>query len=424
MSPINVTGSEGARLWVSDDGGQSYLIVPGVQGHARSEGSLTERQTEAWEGKRKALGHADVPSIALGALGNPQMEAWEMIIDAARELTELTFRLVTKEQVHWSRSAQTDTVAVSAAGLVTFAGVTPNFGAGQTRFAVAMSLEIDTQDNVFAFRDVGVAPVATPRPTLDGVGGALTQVPDHASWPWRRPRTTRIRTPSLRGRIRRGSRASPATTCRPREIAFSPSPCTRASCRRTRSPSRRSNDQPAGRGWDDHRGSCRRYDPGLTPDSRPASIPSPPQGEQPVSNHTNAQSIAAILARVEDPTVTVAGHILCLRPPTRDEVIEQTAFLAGVQIEAKADEDGGGDEMERTKARIRHNMSLAVRAVMICVPGVEAEVDAFGLMQAGGGAVGELAQTCMALSGFGGGLGGAADDDPFRSSSPENSESP
>ena len=139
-----------------------------------------------------------------------------------------------------------------------------------------------------------------------------------------------------------------------------------------------------------------------------------------MSNHTNAQSIAAILARVEDPVVTVAGHILCLRPPTRDEVVEQTAFLAGVQLEAKADEDGGGDEMEQTKARIRHNMTLAVRAVMICVPGVAAEVDAFGLMQAGGGAVGELAQTCMALCGFGGGLGGAAEDDPSLSSSPES----
>ena len=179
MSPINVTGSEGARLWVSNDGGQTLLIVPGVQGHARSEGSLTERQTEAFEGKRKALGHADVPSITLGALGNPHVEAWEMIINAARDSTELTFRLVTKEQIHWERAPSvSNTVAVSAAGLVTFAGVAPNFGAGQTRFAVAMSLEMDGVDNIFAIRDAGIAPVAKPRPTLAGIGGALTPTPD------------------------------------------------------------------------------------------------------------------------------------------------------------------------------------------------------------------------------------------------------
>ena len=137
----------------------------------------------------------------------------------------------------------------------------------------------------------------------------------------------------------------------------------------------------------------------------------------------NQESIAAIMGRVTSPTVEVAGIELVLRRPARTEVAEATVHLSRVQEEVQQDEDGGGDNDEIRRSRVEQNMALAERAVMTCVPGIETQDGAFGLIQASGGYVGELSQTCMSLCGMGGGLGPLVERDPTLSSSPESSAS-
>ena len=175
---LNVFGSENCRLFVSNDGVQ-YHRLPGVQSHSLSEGAINQRQTRAFEGTVSVLGSPDVPSIAVGALSNPQHPAWKIVLDGARESTELNWRLVVPPQIHFSRMGVTisDTVAVSAAGIPTFAGAAPNFGMGQTRFAEGMSLEVVASDLVYIFTDIGTAPEVEPVPTLDAAGGSITNPP-------------------------------------------------------------------------------------------------------------------------------------------------------------------------------------------------------------------------------------------------------
>lgn len=132
----------------------------------------------------------------------------------------------------------------------------------------------------------------------------------------------------------------------------------------------------------------------------------------------NSASIAAILGRVEAPEVTVMGHTLKLYRPDRDEVEGMTIEQTEVEL---SDDDGALDDSERRRRDVKRTMRVAERAISMCVPGLESEAAAFGLLQASGGVAGELAQSCLALCGLGGGLGGVAGRDPTRSLSGESS---
>lgn len=178
---INVIGAEKARLWVSNDG-STFHRIPGVQGHARAEGALNSRQVPTWDGNVTKFGDPEVPSIAVSALANPMHPAWQIIMQAAEDGDELSWRIATREQVHFSRDGASDTVAVAAGsgGLnaagrgVTFAGSAPTFGA-ETRFAEGMMLEIASEALVFVFTDVGSTPTVQAVRTAPSVGGTILE---------------------------------------------------------------------------------------------------------------------------------------------------------------------------------------------------------------------------------------------------------
>ena len=132
MEGITAHGSEFAKLEYSADSGATWNKVPGINGYTESGGEAPERDVVTFDGAAKRSGHPRVPSIEVSAVYTPAHAAWKALRKASIDGTLLDFRFITKEVPQFTAIGSTNTVAIAATGVVTFAGtVKPDFQSGK-----------------------------------------------------------------------------------------------------------------------------------------------------------------------------------------------------------------------------------------------------------------------------------------------------
>lgn len=143
---LNIIPGLNGRLEYSSDG-VTFAHVLGAESISVSGGEAPENDVVAFEGIAKVSGHLRVPSVSISVSGyNPQHASWAAIAVAAKAGTTLNWRFITQEEAFYTASGSGNTAAITAAGVVTLAGTTPDFTGGQ--FAPGMVLQIGTDKYV------------------------------------------------------------------------------------------------------------------------------------------------------------------------------------------------------------------------------------------------------------------------------------
>ena len=127
MPGLTLITSENAKLEYSKDG-VTFLSLPFEGDISASGGEAPENDVVTFSRIGKVVGHPRVPSLSVTIPSYvPNLAAWADIRDALLKRTPLTWRLTTAESELYKASGAGNTVAIADTGVVTFAGVKPDF---------------------------------------------------------------------------------------------------------------------------------------------------------------------------------------------------------------------------------------------------------------------------------------------------------
>ena len=96
--------SKGSRLDVSDDGGQTWQKVPGMQSHSQASGARSTQEVVSWDDIAQTTGEPSIGNFTVSAVLIPYHPVSELLREAAVDGDVLQFRYRSRRK-SWYKKA-------------------------------------------------------------------------------------------------------------------------------------------------------------------------------------------------------------------------------------------------------------------------------------------------------------------------------